>query len=233
MQPLDLLNDDMLEASPIIANNRMNRERGLHGNNSYTKDIGLDPARFLRERLQRQERVAWLDLCCGTGTALIEAAQQFDRDGLCSRVALHGIDLVSVFAPILSPSVSCLQLETASLAFWRPHRAYDLITCVHGLHYIGDKLGLIQRAISWLVRDGLFLAHLDYANLHLADGKSAAVVIGKELRNAGLIYRPHRRVLVREGNATLELPYRYLGADDTAGPNYTGQPAVNSYYERR
>ncbi|MFD0205449.1 MULTISPECIES: hypothetical protein [Saccharothrix] len=23
---------------------------------------------------------------------------------------------------------------------------------------------------------------------------------------------------------------RYLGADDRAGPNYTGQPAVHSYY---
>ena len=24
---------------------------------------------------------------------------------------------------------------------------------------------------------------------------------------------------------------RYRGADDQAGPNYTGQPAVNSYYD--
>ena len=38
----------------------------------------------------------------------------------------------------------------ASLATWRPERAYDLITCVHGLHYIGDKLGLVARAASWL-----------------------------------------------------------------------------------
>ena len=29
----------------------------------------------------------------------------------------------------------------------------------------------------------------------------------------------------------MNLPYRYLGADDQAGPNYTGQPAVDSYYE--
>ena len=28
------------------------------------------------------------------------------------------------------------------------------------------------------------------------------------------------------------MPYRYLGADDRAGPNYTGQPAVDSYSER-
>jgi hypothetical protein len=28
------------------------------------------------------------------------------------------------------------------------------------------------------------------------------------------------------------LPYRYLGADDQVGSNDTGQPAVNSHYER-
>jgi len=28
-----------------------------------------------------------------------------------------------------------------------------------------------------------------------------------------------------------ESPFRFLGADDTTGPNYTGQPVVNSYYE--
>jgi hypothetical protein len=25
--------------------------------------------------------------------------------------------------------------------------------------------------------------------------------------------------------------YHYVGADNQAGPNYTGQPAVDSYYE--
>lgn len=28
----------------------------------------------------------------------------------------------------------------------------------------------------------------------------------------------------------MTLPYAYLGADDGTGPNYTGQPAVDSYY---
>jgi len=31
--------------------------------------------------------------------------------------------------------------------------------------------------------------------------------------------------------STITLPYGYLGADDQAGPNYTGQAAVDSYYE--
>ncbi len=29
---------------------------------------------------------------------------------------------------------------------------------------------------------------------------------------------------------TVRLPFHYLGADPTTGPNYTGQPAVGSYY---
>ena len=32
------------------------------------------------------------------------------------------------------------------------------------------------------------------------------------------------------GHRHINLPYRYLGADDRAGPNYTGQPAVCSLY---
>jgi hypothetical protein len=112
----------------------------------------------------------------------------------------------------------------------RPDADYDLITCVHGLHYIGDKLGLIQRATTWLKWDGLFIAHLDYNNLRLDDGRSTAVVIGKELRHAGLEYRRHKRILVCQGQKTLDLPYHYLGADDAAVPNFTGQPAVNSHY---
>ncbi len=35
-----------------------------------------------------------------------------------------------------------------------------------------------------------------------------------------------------QGPRKLDLPYRYLGADDRSGPNYTGQPAVTSYYEK-
>lgn len=29
-----------------------------------------------------------------------------------------------------------------------------------------------------------------------------------------------------------DLPFRYLGADPHAGPNYTGRPAVAAYYRR-
>ena len=43
--------------------------------------------------------------------------------------------------------------------------------------------------------------------------------------------RQHRLTL--EGGREATFPYRYLGADPAAGPNYTGQPAVGSHYGRR
>ncbi|HEX8629318.1 MAG TPA: hypothetical protein VF755_14225 [Catenuloplanes sp.] len=42
-----------------------------------------------------------------------------------------------------------------------------------------------------------------------------------------------RRRISRTGPAQVRLAYTYLGADDHAGANYTGQPAVDSYYAPR
>ena len=129
------------------------------------------------------------------------------------------------------PRPTCLRLVEASLSTWRPDRPFDLITCVHGLHYVGDKLGLIARAASWLVEDGLFVANLDLHNLKIGDGRDPARRIASDLRRAGLGYDRRRRLVTCRGRREVNLPYRYLGADDQAGPNYTGQPAVDSYYE--
>ncbi|CAN5872878.1 hypothetical protein BH23PLA1_BH23PLA1_29980 [soil metagenome] len=131
----------------------------------------------------------------------------------------------------LDPGLTCLRLIEASLSIWTPDHLFDLITCVHGLHYVGDKLGLISRAVSWLVEDGLFVAILDLANLKLGGESLSGRAIVAEMRRAGLEYdRRHRRVVCR-GRMSLALPLRYLGADDMAGPNHTGQPAVDSYDE--
>lgn len=105
-------------------------------------------------------------------------------------------------------------------------------TCVHGLHYVGDKLGLIARAASWLTEDGQFVANLDFNNLRLADGRPAKWAVGRELRKAGLGYDTRKKLLHCAGPRQLKLPFRYLGADDQAGPNYTKQAAVDSYYAR-
>ena len=67
---------------------------------------------------------------------------------------------------------------------WRPDRCFDLNTCVHGLHYVGDKLALIARATSWLVGEGLFVANLDLANVKLSDGGVAARWVAGDLRRS-------------------------------------------------
>ena len=51
-----------------------------------------------------------------------------------------------------------------------------------------------------------------------------------KLRRAGLDYDARRHLIRCHGRREVGLPFAYLGAD-RAGPNYTGQPAVHSYYE--
>ena len=120
-------------------------------------------------------------------------------------------------------------METSVRAF-APDAPVDLVTCVHGLHYVGDKLGLIARAAAWLVDDGLFVAHLDLANLRGADGRGAGRRAAAGLRRAGLEYDRRRRWVACRGRRWPQFPAYYLGADDQAGPNATGQPAVDSHY---
>ena len=227
---MKLLPDDELEQSAVVANCRMNRERGLLGSNGYDRELGFDPLDFLKGRLNPDRTVTWLDLCCGTGKALIEAATIIRVDGL--DIEIVGVDLVGMFRrPELG--LTCLRLVEGSLNTWRPDRPFDLMTCIHGLHYVGDKLGLIVRATSWLAEDGLFVANLGLANLKFADGRAAGRKVLSDLRRASLTYDRKKRLVVCRGRKAVDLPYQYLGADDRAGPNYTGQPAVDSYYQPR
>jgi SAM-dependent methyltransferase len=136
------------------------------------------------------------------------------------------------FAFILTPpKVGIYVLGTLALEEWEPELRFDLITCVHGLHYVGDKLGLIARACRWLTPDGQFIAHLDPHNLRHADGRDAARRGLQLLREHGLDFSPRRGVLRAKGCRDFTLSCHYLGADANAGPNRTGQDAVNSHYE--
>ena len=225
-----LLNDETLEESAVVANCRMNRERELTGSNGYARELGLNLFDFVLARMVDCDRVGWLDLCCGTGRALVEAGRRIQADGLSSRLQIIGVDLVGLFHPV--DDLTSVRFIDASLTRWSPDRSFDLISCVHGLHYIGDKLGLIVRAASWLAEGGLFIANLDLKNLKFAGGSPGGRQVAAWLRSEGLEYdRRHRRVLC-QGRKVLRPPFRYLGSDDEAGPNYTGQPAVDSHYER-
>jgi hypothetical protein len=74
------------------------------------------------------------------------------------------------------------------------------------------------------------VADLDLASIRLADGRPAGRRLASLLRAAGFRYDSRRRRISCTGRLDVRLPYRYLGADDRAKANYTGQPAVHSYY---
>ncbi len=188
----------------------MNRERRLAGRDGYSRVLGFDI-------LGLPPGARWLDLCCGSGRALLDAAAaRPDLD-------ITGVDLVGYFA-----AAGPVRFETASITAWEPDGAFDLITCVHGLHYVGDKLGALRRAASWLSDGGVFVANFDVAGVRLPGGARRVL---PALREAGFAYAPRARRIRCTGRFDGALPFRYLGADDRAGPNYTGQPAVHSYYE--
>ncbi|MEU6427169.1 class I SAM-dependent methyltransferase [Microbispora sp. NPDC046973] len=214
---LRLLDDDALERSSVVANSDMNRERRLP---AYRRELGVDVLALLRGA---DRVVRWLDLCCGTANALFEAAHE-----LGERAEIVGVDLVGYFAG--PPRPPRLRLVTASVTSWAPGTAFDLITCVHGLHYVGDKLGVIARAASWLTDDGLFAASFDAGSVRRADGTPAGRRLTAALRASGLVYDARNRRVSCRGRREIDLPWPYLGADDRAGPNYTGQAAVDSYY---
>jgi SAM-dependent methyltransferase len=224
----DLLDVEALHASSVVANCAMNRERQLAGVNSYTRELGFDPLAWLTAAARANSDIGWLDLCCGSARALVQAATQLRQGAPGEQAALVGIDLVDAFVPV--PAVPGLTLIAAPVERWTPPRAFDLITCVHGLHYIGDKLAVLTRIVQWLTPTGRFVADLDLSSIRLADGRPAGRRLTSQLRSAGIVYDARRRRISCAGPRELSLPYTYLGADDRAGANYTGQPAVHSYY---
>lgn len=226
MKP-QLLNKNELELSAIVANNRMNRKRNAIGVNSYEKDIYFNPIDFLKKQ-KSDEPLRWLDLCCGEGKALIQAAEGFYKEGLASDYALEGLDLVDFFNDF--DSNLNLSLNAQNLESWIPNKEYDLITVVHGLHYVGDKIDVIRKCLSALKQDGFFIANLDVSNILMEDQKNSRKRILDLFKRHTIDYQSRRRLLTTAGKRVLESSFQYLGADDTAGPNYTGQEVVNSYY---
>lgn len=227
---MSFLDDKSLEKSDIVANSRMNRERRAVGVNSYENDLGLNVIEYLDQRLRERGSAAWLDLCCGRGRALIDTAVHF-RDQPSSKPVLVGVDLVNMFDDV-PPDLDFLRFDVASLHEWNANRSFDLVTCVHGLHYVGDKLGLIAGVLSWLSEGGVFVANLDVASIRDENGSPLGREVSGGLRKSGINYDSRKRLVSCAGRRVLSLDFDYVGANDAAGPNYTGQEAVDSHYRR-
>jgi SAM-dependent methyltransferase len=206
----------------------------LFGENSYQKDLPFDLMDFLRQRLIGNASVEWLDLCCGEGRALIEAATFFarreTRKNLPNNLRITGIDLAGMFRDYPA-ELTGLKLLELPVEDFEAAREFDLITCVHGLHYLGDKLLVIQKAAAQLKEDGLLLANLELKNLKSSENKNSKRLFSGYLRKQGFEFDSRKRLLTLKGKRIFELPFEFSGADDRAGSNYTGQPAVDSYYK--
>jgi SAM-dependent methyltransferase len=207
------LTEAELEATAVVANCSMNRERELTGTNGYDRELGFDLVEWLRERPDAR----WLDVCCGSGRALLQAEQ------LLPDVRIVGLDLVDFFWP---HQESRVRFVVGPLREYVPEGRFDLITSVHGLHYVGDKLGALERLRGWLVPGGRLVAHLDPTQV-LVDGSPRSTV--GMVRRAGFAWNGRKHLVEAVGPAGPLLGVRFLGARP-AGPNFTGQPAVESAY---
>lgn len=129
---------------------------------------------------------------------------------------------------------SGVELLVGSVHDHEPSASFDLITCIHGLHYVGDKLGALTRASTWLRPGGLLVATLDLATLVTADGAPLGRPLLTALRSAGFAWDARRHLIsVEAGVAAGTLDFDYLGASDAVGASWTGQPAVHSAYAPR
>lgn len=212
----ELLDDAHLEKTAVVANSAMNRERRLP---AYRRELGFDPVPWLAGRTGPQR---WLDVGCGSGHALFEAAE-----AVSSEVEIVGLDLVGYFGGAARPGI---ELITGSVLSWEPSAPFDLITSVHALHYVGDKLAALSRMSSWLRSDGMLAANFEATSVRDATGAPLGRRFGSALRRNGFEYSARAHRLTRTGNALLHWGFQYVGADAQAGPNYTGQDAVTSHY---
>jgi len=223
-----ILNNQELEKSSVVANSFMNRDRKGFGVNSYEKEIKMNPLVFIKNRIMKNYEIRWLDICCGKGLALIQIAEALKIEN-ADRIFLTGIDLAGEFRPIPC-GVNNLKLIESPISEFTSQVPYDLITCVHGMHYIGDKLGMIIKYVKMLKLDGVFLCNIDTNDIFDEKGKKLGRKINSLLRKQGVQYSLPKKLLKCKGLTELVLPVEYIGADDRYGRNYTGQSTVFSYY---
>jgi len=225
---MTLLCADELLSSAVVANSTMNRGRGLGGVNSYERDLRFAILPFLAARVQEQGNALWYDACCGQGRALGEASRQLAATDWGGGVQIVGADLVEMFTSEPTPGVL---LIAANVASFRPDRPADLVTCVHGLHYLGDKLGFLETVSEMLAPAGLFLGHLVPQNVRLADsGPSVWRQAVRQAGKNGVVDLKSHVLRFERADVPLRFGMSYQGASVSAAPNYTGITVIDSWY---
>lgn len=225
---MKLLPEKELIWSPIVANSNMNRKRNASGVNSYAQEIRFEPEQFLKNFIEEYGRVKWLDLCCGQGNALLQSARYLENQKLQNKASLTGIDLVNYFTST-PKHIYCVHFEVSSLLNWTKIEKYDLITCIHGLHYVGDKLSTLKKYLAMLSPNGHFTANLDLKSIHI-ENHNTSKFLQPIFEENHISYNSKTKMIECIGTKIIEFGVQYLGANDKAGPNYTGQEAVDSYY---
>ena len=229
---MKLTPQEELLQSYVVANCRMNRKRGLSGINSYEKEVGFNIEIYLLEKAQLTPgKVSWLDICCGEGNALVEFCDHVGQKHFSDQILVTGIDLAGMFNLEHPARYQNLQLIETDFESWQTESRFDLITCIHGLHYIGDKLRMLQKANTMLKPEGLFIGNLSLENVRDHSNHSLGPALKSLWKDIGWEYSERKKLLKFSGNTKFPMKYEYIGADETAGPNYTGQEAVNSYYK--
>ena len=146
----------------------------------------------LEQKIKEFGSASWLDICCGKGNALIQTAEYLSQKGLLIKTKLQGIDLLDFFAPKHSYTNN-IEFFIGSMVDWKPDSTYDLITCSHGLHYIGDKLHVIEAAIGALNTHGLFIANMDLNNINITE-HNAGLYIKKLLKLYKIDYNSRTKI---------------------------------------
>lgn len=67
------------------------------GVNSYAKELKLGIVDFLFEKARQVTAIRWLDICCGSGRALLQAAMLLREKGVGDRVRIEGRNLAGMF----------------------------------------------------------------------------------------------------------------------------------------
>ncbi len=77
----------------------------------------------------------------------------------------------------------------------------------------------------------MFIGNLDLDNIVIKGSENPRKFALNLFKKNNIRYDQKKKLISISGPQKIRTNLRYLGADDKAGPNYTGQPVVNSIYE--